>query len=100
MLGYVKPVFFVFMIVLVPGVIGGCMAANRARNVPVWCLLCALLPPLLLFIYFAKPLREVEGKFRQCSNCRKFIKWHEPVCKHCNSRQIESRTGKGDCHAN
>lgn len=88
MIGYVKPVFFVFLIVLVPGVIGGCMAANRGRNVPVWCLSCALLPPLLLFIYFAKPLCEVEGKFRRCSNCREFIQWHEPVCKYCRAKQV------------
>jgi len=93
MSGYVKPVFFVFLIVLVPCVIGGCMAANRGRNVAAWCLLCALLPPLLLLLYFAKPLREVEGKFRQCSNCREFIRWHEPVCRHCHSKQTVGGSG-------
>lgn len=93
MSGYVKPVFLLFLIVLVAGVIGGCMAANRGRKVVVWCLLCALFPPLLLLIYFAKPLREVEGKFRRCSNCRELITWHEPVCKYCQSEQTGVKAG-------
>lgn len=84
---YVKPAFLVFLIVVVPGVIGGVMAANRGRRVAVWCLLCALFPPLLLYIYFARPLCEVEGKFRKCSNCGELFKWDEPVCPHCRSVQ-------------
>lgn len=82
---YVKPAFLVFLIVVVPGVIGGIMAANRGRKAAVWCLLCALFPPLLLYIYFARPLCEVEGKFRKCSNCGELFKWDEPVCPHCRS---------------
>lgn len=90
---YVKPAFFIFLIVLVPGAIGGFMAANRGRKVPAWYLLCALFPPLLLFIYFARPLCEVEGKFRRCSHCRELIRWREPVCKYCRSEQAGVRTG-------
>ena len=89
---YVKPAFFIFLIVLVPGVIGGILAANRGRMVAGWCLLCALFPPLLLLIYFAKPLCEVEGKFRRCSKCGEYIKWHEPVCKYCRSVQIVTKS--------
>lgn len=82
---YVKPAFIVFLIVIVPGVIGGIMAANRGRKVAGWCLLCALFPPLLLYIYFARPLCEVEGKFRKCSNCGELFKWGKPVCPCCRS---------------
>jgi len=92
MLGYVKPVSMVFLIVLVSGVMGGCMAANRGRNVIIWSLLCAMLPPLLLVIYFSKPRCEVEGKFRRCSNCGELIRWHEPVCKHCLTEQSGARS--------
>lgn len=87
MFEYVKPAFLVFLIVVVPCVVGGIMAANRGRNVVGWCLLCALFPPLLLYVYFARPLCEVEGKFRKCSICGKLIKWGEPVCPHCRSAQ-------------
>lgn len=87
MLEYVKPAFFVFLIVIIPGVVGGIMAANRGRKVVGWCLLCALFPPLLLYIYFARPLREVEGQFRKCSNCGELFKWDEPVCTFCRSSQ-------------
>lgn len=85
--GYVKPVFFLFLIIIAAGMTGGIMAADRERKVPAWCLLCALLPPFLLFLYFARPLREIEGMFRKCSKCGELIKWHAPVCKYCNTEQ-------------
>jgi len=52
---YVKPVFLVFLVVVVSGAMGGFMAANRGRSVAAWCLLCAFLPPLLLVVYCLKP---------------------------------------------
>ena len=58
MLDHVKPVFLLFLIIIVSGATGGCLAANSGRNVIVWCLLCALFPPLLLAIYVAKPRDE------------------------------------------
>jgi len=87
MSGYVKPVLSLFLIVLVAGMTGGFMAANRGRKVSVWCLLCALLPPFLLFLYFARPLSEVEGMFRKCSKCGELIRWRASVCKFCKSGQ-------------
>jgi hypothetical protein len=87
MSGYAKPVIFLFLVVLVAGMTGGFMAANRGRRVSVWCLLCALLPPFLLPLYFARPLCEVEGMFRKCSKCGELIRWHASVCKYCKSGQ-------------
>lgn len=87
---YVKPVFLLLVIVLAAGAVGGVMAANRGRMVAAWSILCALLPPLLLLIYFFRPLREVEGKFRRCSHCGGLIKWHERVCTYCRSTQPET----------
>lgn len=92
MSGYVTPAFFLFLVVLAAGVAGGFMAADRGRRVAVWCLLCALLPPLLLILYFARPLCEVEGIFRKCLKCGELIRWHAPVCKYCKSEP----TGKHD----
>ena len=86
---YVKPVFFVLMVVsLVPAISGGVMAANRGRMVAVWSLVCALLPPLLLLLYVARPLREVEGKYRRCPGCGELLKWRDPVCKYCHAAQL------------
>lgn len=90
MFEYVKPAFLVFLIVIVPCVFGGVMAANRGRRVAGWCLLCALFPPLLLYIYFARPLCEVEGKFRKCTNCGELFKWAEPVCPRCRSAREDT----------
>lgn len=86
---YVKPVFSLFLIILGAGISGGIMAANRGRNVPVWCLLCALLPPFLLFLYFARPLREIEGIVKKCPKCGGLIKMRAPVCRYCKSSATE-----------
>ena len=85
--GYVKPALFLFLVVVTAGMTGGIMAADRGRRVPVWCLLCALLPPFLLLLYFARPLREVEGMYRKCLKCGELIKWRAPICKYCKSGQ-------------
>jgi hypothetical protein len=84
---YVKPVISLFLVILAIGMTGGFMAANRGRSVPVWCLLCALLPPFLLFLYFSRPVSEVEGKFKTCAACGELIKWHAAVCKYCKTAQ-------------
>jgi hypothetical protein len=84
---YVIPVFFFFVVVIAAGAIGGFMAADRGRKVLLWSLLCALLPPFLLVLYFSKPLCEVEGRFRKCSKCGEFIRWHAVACKYCQSGQ-------------
>ena len=84
---FVTPAFLMFLISIVAGISGGFIAANRGRNVATWCLLCVLLPPILIFLYFARPLREVEGVFRKCSKCGELIKWRASVCTYCKSEQ-------------
>jgi len=86
MADYVIPVFFFFVVIIIAGAIGGFMAADRGRNVLLWCTLSALLPPFLLVLYFIKPLTEVEGMFRKCAQCGELIKWHASVCKYCHSQ--------------
>jgi hypothetical protein len=85
MTDFIKPAFVFFLFCGIPAAAGGWLAANRARSVIGWALLCGLFPVFLLVIYFHKPLREVEGKFRLCPNCREFIKWREPACKYCQT---------------
>lgn len=84
---YIKPAFAIFLIVVIPGAIGGWLAANRGRNFVGWSALCALFPVFLMVIYFKKPLREVPGKFRQCPSCREYLKWRDAVCKYCQAEQ-------------
>ena len=86
---YIKPAFSLFLVILGAGMSGGFMAANRGRSVPFWCLLCALLPPFLLFLYFSRPLCEVEGIYRKCSKCGELIKRNDSVCRYCKSSQRE-----------
>ena len=87
--GFVTPVFFLFLIIIAAGMAGGFMAADRGRSVAAWCCFCALLPPLLFFLYFARPLCEVEGMFKRCSTCGELIKWRSTVCKFCKAAQLE-----------
>lgn len=84
--GTVKPIYLLFLLVIIiPGVAGGILAANRGRKFVGWSILCAIFPIFLLVIYFEKPKREVEGKFRKCRSCGEFIKWREPACKYCGT---------------
>lgn len=86
MLGAVKPVYLVFLLILViPGIVGGMLAANRGRNFLGWSLACAIFPIFLLVIYFEKPVREVEGKFRRCGSCGEYYRWRDPSCKYCGT---------------
>lgn len=87
MSGYVKPEFVVFLIMMVPGVIGGVLAYKRGRSVIGWCAICALFPVFLLVIWFNKPLKEVPGGFRLCPGCREYIKWKDATCKYCGAEQ-------------
>ena len=41
---YVRPAFFLFMVMFVSGITGGIMAADRGRRIPGWRLGCSLLP--------------------------------------------------------
>ncbi len=85
MTGSVKPEYVVILIMMVPAVIGGVLAANRARSVLLWSVLCALFPVFLMVIYFNKPLKEVPGKFRKCPACGEYLKWRDDVCKYCQA---------------
>lgn len=84
--GAVKPVYLLFLLVIIiPGIVGGILAANRGRNFVGWSLLSAIFPIFLLVIYFEKPIKEVEGKFRRCRSCGEFIKWRADACKYCGA---------------
>jgi hypothetical protein len=87
MADYIIPGFLFFVVIILAGALGGFMAADRGRHVVLWCILCALLPPLLLVLYFIKPLSAVEGRFRKCVKCGALIKWHALVCRYCQSVQ-------------
>uniref|UniRef100_A0A831UEK4 Zinc ribbon domain-containing protein n=1 Tax=Geobacter metallireducens TaxID=28232 RepID=A0A831UEK4_GEOME len=89
---FVKPAYLAFLLVIVvPGVAGGILAANRARNFVGWSILCAVFPIFLLVIYFHKPLREVEGKFWRCRSCSEFLKWREDSCRYCGTPRATPR---------
>ncbi len=83
--GAIKPEMFVLVVFLIPVIAGGILAANRARNILGWGILCGIFPIFLMVLYFKKPLREVEGRFRLCPKCGEFYKWREPSCKYCDN---------------
>jgi hypothetical protein len=85
---FVKPAYIVLLLFfVVPGSIGGILATNRGRNVIGWSLLCAVFPIFLLAIYFKKPIREVEGKFKRCGACHEYLPWKDETCKYCSAPQ-------------
>lgn len=86
MLGYAKPVYFIFIFIAVIGVFGGVLAYKRGRSIVLWCLLSMLFPIFLLVIWYQKPLKEVPDGFRQCTGCKEWIGWDAAVCKYCNTQ--------------
>lgn len=52
MYGYVQPAVIVVIVVAVFGSIGGIVAAKKDRSVPLWSILCGILPPLLVLLWF------------------------------------------------
>ena len=91
--GFVKPVYLVLLVPVIFGIVGGVMAANRGRNpllVLVWCIASALFPIFIMIIYFKKPTREVEGKFKKCTHCSEWLPWRESPCRYCGSEQVRA----------
>jgi hypothetical protein len=86
--GVVKPAILVFLVPITFGIIGGVMAANRGRSFVLWAVLSLIFPVFILVIWFEKPIREVEGKFKRCSACGEWLKWQEPVCRYCRAEQL------------
>ena len=89
--GFVKPVYLVVLVPVLFGVIGGVMAANRGRNpllVLWWSVISALFPIFIMIIYFRKPTREVEGRFKRCSNCGEWLPWRETPCRYCGTELV------------
>ena len=85
MTDYIKPEYFILLIMLPPALGGAYLAYNRGRNMVVWAALCAVFPIFLLVIYFNKPLREVPGGFKRCTSCGEFVKWKASVCIYCKA---------------
>lgn len=76
---------FIFVFFLLPGIIGARLAWTKGRNPLGWFALNVLFPPTLMVTIFQKPVRPVQGHYRQCPNCREFVKWRETTCKYCQT---------------
>ena len=83
----IKPAMLVFLVPIIFGVIGGVLAANRGRNFVIWGVLSALFPIFILIVWFEKPVKEVEGKFKKCVQCSEWLKWRDQTCKYCQAAQ-------------
>ncbi len=70
---------------LIFGTPGAYIAWKKGRSIRGWLALCGFFPFLLIFIIFLPPVKEVEGKVKQCPACKEFVKWGATICKHCRS---------------
>jgi hypothetical protein len=75
----------IFLFAVLPGIVGARVAWTKGRNWLGWFLLCGCFPPTLMIALFNGPLREVQGHYRQCPNCREYLKWRDPKCKYCQT---------------
>jgi predicted nucleic acid-binding Zn ribbon protein len=88
-----NPAYFLLLVPAIFGAAGGILAANRGRNpllVLFWAVASALFPICIMIVYFKKPLREVEGKFRHCRTCGEWLPWKENPCRYCGTAKDEA----------
>ena len=76
---------FIFIFFVLPGLIGGWIAWTKGRNPLGWLLLNTVFPPTLMVTLFQKPLKPVQGHYRQCPKCHEYNKWRQTVCKYCQT---------------
>ncbi len=76
--------FNISLIVMVlSGIAGIYLAKTKGRSMFVWFLLC-LIPLFLIILLFKQPVKEIEGKIRQCPSCNGYIPWDSKFCRHCS----------------
>ena len=86
MFGIGVPEIIIMLIIWgIPGLIGAILANNKGRNSIGWFVICALFWIPIIAIIFLPPIKEVQGKHRECPACKEFVKWNASVCKHCKS---------------
>ncbi|MBJ6750292.1 hypothetical protein [Geomonas anaerohicana] len=76
---------FVVVFFLLPGTIGAYVAYSKGRNPLLWFLVNGLFAPTVMITLFQRPLRPVQGHYRQCPNCSEFSKWRESSCRFCGT---------------
>jgi hypothetical protein len=74
---------FIIVVMTITGFAGMYVAKQQARSKIVWFILC-LIPLFLIILLFKQPVREIEGKIKQCPSCKGFISWNSAFCKHCS----------------
>ncbi len=84
---FFSPAVLLIMVPVVFAAVGGYLAHGRGRNVLFWGAASAIFPICIMIVWFEKPLKEVEGKFRKCRGCGEWLKWRENPCKYCGADQ-------------
>jgi RNA polymerase subunit RPABC4/transcription elongation factor Spt4 len=67
---------------LIAGVIGAVVAQGKGRSWPLWFLLCAVFPFLLVVVIILPPALS-RGVTKRCPHCAEIISSQAQVCKYC-----------------
>jgi len=80
------------ILMIIGGLLGGLVAANKGRNVLLWTIVCGLLP-LFVLVLFALPPLPKPGVSRACPHCLRLIPWQASVCAYCRQPVVGEAVG-------
>jgi hypothetical protein len=67
---------------IIAGIVGAVVAERKGRSWPLWALLCAFFPLLVIVISLLPPALE-SGRSRQCPHCGETLPQGEASCRRC-----------------
>ena len=70
------------ILIVIAGIVGAVLARSKGRSRILWFILCAILPLLVIAIFFL-PSVVRKGVTKKCIHCAEIIKEGANVCKYC-----------------
>lgn len=75
--------FLILLGIIICAFLGSQFAAHKRKNKVLWSILCAIFPPIIIFLIAINSKKLERHEIIQCPVCRGFIKRDATSCKIC-----------------